>query len=122
MFCETKHTRLYSNACNEDDMAGKKKGLNQENQKTVETQTPAYGTRPLCIRATYSRRKDKSEAGYIRWSDRRQCAIKGMKTDDLLVIQITVSSQHLTLELFLVIVPQLGGLGVQWARTIAMLA
>lgn len=88
----------------------------------MRTQTPAYGTRPLCIRATYSRRKDKSEAGYIRWSDRRQCAMKGMKTDDLLVIQIEVSGQDLTLELFLVIVPQLGGLGVQWACTVEMLA
>jgi hypothetical protein len=48
--------------------------------------------------------------------------MKDMKTDDLLVIQIKVSGQDLTLELFLVIVPQLGGLGVQWARTVEMLA
>lgn len=91
-------------------------------KKAAKTQTPAYGTRPLCIRATYLRRKDKSEAGYIRWSDRRQCAMKGMKIDDLLVIQITVSDQDLTLELFLVIVPQVGGLGIQRARAVERLA
>jgi hypothetical protein len=48
--------------------------------------------------------------------------MKGMKIDDLLVIQITVSDQDLTLELFLVIVPQVGGLGIQRARAVERLA
>lgn len=44
------------------------------------------------------------------------------ENDDLLIIQIKVSGQDLTLELVLVIVPKLGGLGIQWARTVEMLA
>lgn len=55
---------------------------------------------------------------YPWWSDRRQCAIKGMKIDDLFVIQVTVSGQNLTFELLLVTVPKVSGLGVQRARTV----
>lgn len=72
----------------------------------------------LCIRATYARRKGKSKAGYIRWPDRRQCTAKDMNIDSLLVIQVTVSSQDLTFELFLVVVPKFGCLSVQRACTV----
>lgn len=40
------------------------------------------------------------------------------KGEGLLVVNITVTGQDMLLELFLVRVPELGSLGVEWARTI----
>jgi hypothetical protein len=37
---------------------------------------------------------------------------------DLLVVEIAVTGQDVFLELFLIRVPELGSLGVEWARAI----
>jgi hypothetical protein len=49
---------------------------------------------------------------------RRQYGILNYaKREPLLVVEIAVAGQDLPFELFLVGVPELGSLGVQWART-----
>jgi hypothetical protein len=54
-----------------------------------------------------------------RGTDRRQYGILNhAKREHLLVVEIAVAGQDMLLELFLVRVPELGGLGVQRARTI----